>query len=86
MMDNLNKWGIGDRVIGITPHFCEVDSKRGDEIRDWLSWHLEVENFAIIDDDSDMREFTETKLAKCQNHFGLTKKVKEKAIKILGEN
>jgi len=85
MIDNLNEWGIGDRVIGITPHFCGVDNKRGDEIRNWLSWHLEVDNFVIIDDDSDMREFTETKLAKCQNYFGLTRKVKEKAIKILGE-
>ena len=83
MMDKLNEYGIGNRVIGITPYFCGVNDKRGDEIRDWLSWHPDVEKFVIIDDDSDMKEFTKTKLAKCHRWFGLTKKIKEKAIKIL---
>jgi len=40
-------------VIGKTPHHT-LGRPRGEEIQEWLDEHPEVENFIIIDDDSDM--------------------------------
>lgn len=41
-------------LIGRTPSFH--NGHRGEEIADWLSEHPEVENYVIVDDDSDMLE------------------------------
>lgn len=74
---------VGLRIIGTTPILHCTD--RGDEIRDWLERHPEVESFVILDDDSDMCEFTETNLVKTTNSRGLREEHVIKAIEILNK-
>ena len=61
------------------------DTQRGDEIREWLSKNP-VDNFIILDDDSDMCEFLNTDhFIKTTYKHGLTEELKELAIKILNK-
>jgi uncharacterized protein YaaR (DUF327 family) len=83
LIKNFVKWRIIDYLYDVTPYLG--GQQRGDEIRMWLSDHPEVDKFVIIDDDSDMCEFTNTHLVKTDYDFGLTKEVVEKALKILRE-
>ena len=57
--------------------------KRGDEIRAWLDKHEGITDFVILDDESDMCEFTKTNLVKTDTNFGLNKRHVEKAVEIL---
>lgn len=88
LMLRLNQVGIEDRVIGYTPSLrMEFNGSyccRGHEIQKWLDGNIDknIENFVIIDDDSDMFHLID-KLAKCSFKDGLTKEVKDKAIEIL---
>jgi len=77
----------GADVIGITPPKSESGHERGNEIRDWLSAHDDVEAFVILDDDCDMCEFTDTHLVRTAwfDGYGLSEKHAKKAIKILNE-
>ena len=43
---------------------------RGEEIQDWLDKHPEVEDYAILDDDSDMLEHQFKKFHHCDRWFG----------------
>ena len=79
LMKNLASIGIHKRVIGITPS-CE-SRIRGDEITEWLN-NNQVDNFVIIDDDSDMADLM-NHLAKCNWSDGITKDVRDNAIRIL---
>jgi len=45
---------------------------RGDEIKDWLDKHLEVTDYAILDDDSDMLPEQFVKFHHCDPWFGLS--------------
>lgn len=45
---------------------------RGDEIKDWLDLHPEVEDYAILDDDSDMLDEQMYKFHHCDGWFGLS--------------
>lgn len=74
----------GMEIYDTTPSLG-IGTQRGDEIREWLSKN-ETENFIILDDDSDMREYINTE------HFihttykhGLTEELKDKAIEILNK-
>lgn len=58
---------------------------RGDEIRSWLEKHPEVVSFVILDDDSDMCEFTETNLVKTSYARGLREEHVIKAIEMLNK-
>jgi len=80
IMKNLASIGIHKRVIGITPSLNDTRI-RGEEIKSWLS-NNQVDNFVIIDDDSDMADLM-SHLAKCNWSDGITKEVKDKAINIL---
>lgn len=87
--------GVHADVIGKTP---KLDSYRGTEIECWLmehkskiikyvdsSWYSykeSIENFVILDDDSDM-EYLLPYLVKTNNEVGLTEKDADKAIKML---
>lgn len=56
------------RVLGSTPRL--PGECRGAEIKDWLEkYGHEVENFIIIDDDSDMEPFMD-RLVKCDTEWG----------------
>jgi histidinol phosphatase-like enzyme len=85
ILDNFAKYYIPAEIIGVTP---VLHTERGNEIRKWLedNQNLNIENFVIIDDDSDMCEFTETHLAKCSWKNGLDEIAKNKALEILKIN
>ena len=72
-------------IIDITPNLFEGPDKcnqrkdRGYEIQDWLDRHLEVKNYLILDDDSDMlpgQNFFKTNI-----DTGITEEIIEKVIK-----
>jgi hypothetical protein len=80
LLENFKQYNLDTEIIGVT---SRLQKKRGDEIRKWLSENSEVESFVIIDDDSDMCEFTESNLARTHWMTGLTKSIADKAIEIL---
>lgn len=64
---------VGLEILDITPVINKPMIKRGDEIRQWLqTTKYDIESFVILDDDSDMCEFTGTNLVKTSNKVGLT--------------
>lgn len=74
----------GMNIYDITPSLG-TDTQRGDEIREWLSKN-ETENFIILDDDSDMREYVnmENFIHTTYKH-GLTEGLRDKAIQVLNK-
>lgn len=70
--------GFTGEIIGVTPVLLNVDLdpedpdewERGDEIQEWLD-NNEVENFIILDDDSDMG-YLKLHLVKTSFEVGLT--------------
>lgn len=74
----------GMEIYDITPSLG-TGTQRGDEIREWLSKH-QIENFIILDDDSDMREYVEMEnFIHTTYKHGLTEELKDKAIEILNK-
>lgn len=74
----------GMSIYDITPSL-DSGTQRGDEIRKWLSENL-VDNFIILDDDSDMCEFTNTEnFIHTTYKHGLTEELKNKAISVLNK-
>lgn len=69
-------------VYSVTPRLLG-DNQRGDEIRKWLKINRKFTSFVILDDDTDMREYTRTHLIKTNYDIGLTEKQAEKAIAML---
>lgn len=57
------------QVIGITE---TKRTLRGDEIKDWMDKYGPVDNFVIIDDDSDMREDQMKHFFQTDNYSGIT--------------
>lgn len=69
-------------IYDITPSL-NSKTQRGDEIREWLSKNP-TDNFIILDDDSDMCEYTDTEhFIHTTYKYGLTKELKDKAIEVL---
>lgn len=67
----------------ILPPSLKSDTQRGDEIREWLLENP-IDDFIILDDDSDMCEFLNTDhFIKTTYEHGLTEDIKELAIKKL---
>jgi hypothetical protein len=71
------KWEDALQLLGFKPgSFVGITgarrSLRGQEIQDWLNEHPEVEDYAILDDDSDMMEHQFTKFHHCDPWFGLS--------------
>ncbi len=68
--DALVKLGFKEGTyVGITETYRTL---RGDEIKDWLDKHPEVEDYAILDDDSDMLPEQFMKFHHCDAWFGLS--------------
>ena len=70
-------------LLSVTPNI--PDLIRGYEIKNWLSVHNDIENYAILDDNNDM-------LPEQQDHFfkttwedGITQEIVNKVIKYLNE-
>lgn len=77
----LNDFGM--EVYNQTPQLTFAGRKRGDEIRQWLKENKEIEKFAILDDESDMREYKNTNLFQTNAEVGLTKEIADKVIEFL---
>lgn len=74
----------GLELMACTPELS--GSCRGDEIRKWLEkfeTENDVERFAILDDESDMAEFTEMNLIQTDTNVGLQKEDAVQCIKML---
>lgn len=79
--DFLSEWGVKCQTIGITPRGYGV---RGHEIQQFLEQNRrhDVEDFIIIDDDSDMAHLL-PRLIKTEFEVGLTADDADKAIATL---
>jgi hypothetical protein len=67
--------------IDITPDF--VDDLRGNEIQAWLNQHSKVENFVILDDDSDMLDTQKDNFIQTDGLKGIQEEHVQQAIEIL---
>jgi hypothetical protein len=91
LLSRLSDYGMEGRVISWTPSLSREFGTiccRGHEIQKWLDDNKDkmIENFVIIDDDSDMYHLMPF-LAKCNHRVGFTKDIKEEALKIMrGDN
>jgi hypothetical protein len=77
---------LGFPVKGKTGREVSVGSVRGKEIDRWLKDHPEVEQYCIVDDDSDMLEEQMPYFVKTTYKEGLQFDHMEKICKILGMN
>ena len=77
----LEEYGIA--LIGFTP---DTGESKGKEIKKWLDeTPYSIESFVILDDDSDMDEYTHAKLVKTDSNIGLHQVDIIKAIHLLNE-
>ena len=85
LVSRLSDYGL--KHIDVTPYLYDSNIRyyRGDEIREWLNQHPEVESFVILDDEDDMCEFTNTNLVQTSYDHGLLQEHVDKAIKILNK-
>lgn len=70
------KWEDAFQLLGFNPGTYvgitgDRRTLRGEEIQDWLDEHPEVEDYAILDDDSDMTEEQFSKFHHSDPWFGL---------------
>lgn len=83
LKDRLLDYGM--KIYDITP-IHGIECQRGDEIREWL-FENEVENFIILDDNSDMCEYENTRhFIRTTWKHGLTEELKDRAIEILNDS
>lgn len=81
LLDMWKTRGLPGEVIGVTP---ELPGKRGKEIAAWLSKYPNpVDEYVIVDDDTDMLEGQLSNFVKTDPMFGLTVDDCNKVIKIL---
>lgn len=82
-----NMWDIRQlpgEIIDITQK--DPSGKRGLEIKRWLDENKDIDNYLILDDDTDMLNEQLNNFIKIGSEFGLSFKDTEKAINILGKN
>lgn len=82
LVDKLNMFNLS--ILDVTPEI--QNAMRGIEIASWLEFHPEVENYVILDDDTDFLEEQREHFVNTTFKNGLTKELAEKAIKILQKN
>lgn len=74
----------GMEICDITPSIG-IENRKGYEIKRWLD-NNEVENFVILDDESDMCEYVGMDNFIHTNYkYGLTEELKDKAIEVLNK-
>lgn len=79
--NKLNDYGMS--IISSIP---DLGSSRGEEIKSWLRETTDfIESFVILDDDSDMDEYTRARLVQTNRDMGLQETDVIKAINILCE-
>ena len=79
--NKLKEYGMS--IISSTP---DLGSSRGEEIKSWLRETIDfIDSFIILDDDSDMDEYTRARLVQTNRDMGLQETDVIKAINILCE-
>jgi len=71
---------VSKRVVRLLDKTPEVGVCRGDEIEAWLEAHLEVDKYAILDDDADMLVGQADSFFKTTFEDGLTDEIAEAVI------
>lgn len=74
---------VEQQVVPIFDVTLTVGTIRGDEIKEWLDRHPEVEKYAILDDDSDMLEEQKPNFFQTSWETGITEEIMEAVIKHL---
>lgn len=74
-------FGFVGEIIGMTP--CSSHGFRGLEIRQWHYGRKDIENYIILDDDSDMLLWQASHFFNTDHEYGLTKKIVYKATRFL---
>ena len=72
---------LRDNVYDITP----LGGNRGSEIKKWLDTHDDIENYVILDDDSDMLNYQLYHFVETNFEDGLTETEAIRAIKVLNK-
>ena len=77
----LRESGLCKDIIGITPKLYT----RGEEIEAYLSQHADIKQYVVIDDDVCyiQTHISDSKIANTDWRYGLTNKVKQRALSIL---
>ncbi len=79
----VNEMGITGEIIGKTiDYLLTPNTKRGDEIEEWLSRHPEITIFVILDDNDDMAHLIDH-LIQTDFEIGLTDEHADEAIRRL---
>lgn len=80
-------------VVGVTPRFYFKDDEdnpiqipRGLEISHYIKTHKDIENYVILDDDSDMLLWQKDNFIQTDTYEGITEKDVKRAIEILNAN
>ena len=88
----LQRGGINtEYIIDKTPallwiDFPGLDKSRGSEIETWLDFHLDINNYVIIDDRTDFKPNQQEHFIHINPHCGITDEDMNKAINILNTN
>lgn len=83
--NKLMQW-LADNIYDITPYISDDKYKgtgRGGEIQTWLDAHPEVDNYVILDDDSDMMISQLYNFVQTDWSFGLTDREVQLSIAVL---
>lgn len=80
-----NDWGIGDRIIDVTPIIRYKGSVRGNEVYAWLQDNRPTDfaRYVIFDDDSDFLYWQRNNLFLIDRYCGLTHNVTYRAERFL---
>ena len=62
------------------------DKSRGSEIETWLDFHLDINNYVIIDDRTDFKPEQQKHFIHINPHCGITDEDMNKTINILNTN
>lgn len=73
--------GFKHKLFDITPY--GMGKCRGEEIKQWLDKHENIEKYAIVDDDNDMLKNQRKYFVRTNEFNGLTEELKIKILKIL---
>jgi len=70
-------------IYGITRDLSDIDLLRGDEIKDWLDNHPNVEQYAIVDDTDEMLDSQQQYFVQTHPNVGLTSDIANRIVQIL---
>lgn len=87
LINNLEKAGLGDRILGVTPISRKKSSRisKGNAIKEWLrqNRHLNIKKYIILDDEIESCEDICERLLLCDSYTGIDNYIREEAIKML---